>query len=158
MKQIAKETRIRKHNDILSVAGYGVIIFIIWAFIKGVIYLRWLIPNNPELEREIYSIGYISITVVEILISISTGWLARKTGRSLNKKPSIVLIVLSAILLLFAIYCISVDLYFTIIDKDFSVVSIIAIIADLLFFGLVLQILVSCLVLRKLYCVEKEAN
>lgn len=157
MNQTELKRKIWKNKDILSTCGYGVIIFIVWTFIKQLLYSMHIMPSNDELAEDIYSIISVIYNTVIFIACLATGFLARKYGRKDRKeKPTI--FVLSIILSILSVLTVFVDSFLLIyIIEEFDILSLIAVIMDLLFCIFVIRIASSVFTLKKLYKI-REAN
>lgn len=147
----------RKFKDILATSGYGVVIFIIWGFIKELLYLRWVIPNTENIDYQIFNLGSLIFGVIILGICLTTGLLAKQSGKS-DKKEKPILIVFAFILALLALVALAADAALFIVLDEFDLFAVFSFIADILFNCFVLQIVISFFVLRKLYKKEEANN
>ena len=157
MDQNKFNQKIWKHKDILATCGYGVIIFIVWAFIKQLIYSLHIVPSSEEIDKNIYSIVNIVYNVILLALCLSTGFLAEKYGkRSIKEKPAI--FILSIILSILSILMVLADsLVAVLIIVEFDLLALVSVIMDVLFCVFVIKIASSSFKLKKLYKI-KEAN
>ena len=157
MNQNELNRNIWKHKDILATCGYGIIIFIVWGFIKQLIYSLHIVPTNEEIDKEIYSIVSIIANIVLLGICLTTGFLAGKYGKK-DKKEKPAIFILSIILSIFSVLTVLIDsLLMVFIIEEFDILSLIAVIMDLLFCIFVIRIASSVFTLKKLYKI-REAN
>lgn len=158
MNETEVRRNIRKHKDILLTCGYGIIVFIIWGFIKQLIYTRYFVPTNEELDEEIYSIASIIFSVVLLGICLATGFLARKYGKR-DKKEKPAIFILSVLLSIFAVFTVFLDsLLLAFIIEEFDVLALISVITDTLFCIFVIRVASSVFKLKKLYKIEEANN
>lgn len=157
MDQNKFNQKIWKHKDILATCGYGVIIFIVWAFIKQLIYSLHIVPSSEEIDKDIYSLVNIVYNVILLALCLATGFLAEKYGkRSIKEKPAI--FILSIILSILSILMVLADsLVAVLIIVEFDLLALVSVIMDVLFCVFVIKIASSSFKLKKLYKI-KEAN
>ena len=157
MKQDELKRKIWKNKDILITCGYGIIIFIVWGFIKQLLYSMYIVPSNEELEGDTYFVLNLVLNLVLLAVCLATGLLARKYGKK-DKKEKPAIFILSILLSIFTSLIVFIDslLIFVIIDQ-FDIIALVSVIMDILFYILVLRVTCSAFKLRKLYKI-REAN
>lgn len=157
MDQNKLNQKIWKHKDVLATCGYGVIIFIVWAFIKQLIYSLHIVPSNEEIDRDIYTLASLISNVILLIFCIVTGFLAEKYGKkNIKEKPAI--FVLSIILSIFSILMVLADsLVVVFIIVEFDILAIVSVVMDVLFCVFVIKIASSSFKLKKFYKL-REAN
>lgn len=147
--------KVNKHKAILTAAGYGIIVFILWNFIKGIIYLRYFLPENQEVSELGYSIGYIVLSVADTVICLITAFYAGRIAKK-DKKIKAVFIVLASLVLLGSCLTFGVDIATLCFLDKFSIISVFLFVADIIFFVFTIQIFVSTIVLKKIEKGQKD--
>ena len=158
MKQLDIKKQIRKNQDLLSSCGYGVIIFLLWSFVKLTIYIINLWPDAGQPfdpERKIYIISLISSSSVQLIIGLIAGYLTYKEGKH-DKKCGLILRIFSIILVIMGIGFVVGDSYLFVELGEFDVILLVTLIIDLLYLFFCIVVMVSALKLSKLYKLDKE--
>ena len=144
-----------KHKAILTAAGYGIIVFILWNFIKGIIYLRYFLPENQEVSDLGYSIGYIVLVCVDTIICLVTAFYAGRVAKK-DKRINVVFIILASLVLLGGCLTFGIDIAILCFLDKFSIISVFLFVADIIFFVFTIQIFVSTIVLKKIEKGQKD--
>lgn len=147
--------KVNKHKAILTAAGYGIIVFILWNIIKGIIYLRYFLPENQEVSDLGYSIGYIVLVSVNTVICLVTAYYAGRIAKK-DKKINAVFIVLTVLVLLVGCLTFGLDIATLCLLDKFSIISVFLFVADIIFFVFTIQIFVSAIVLKKIEKGQKD--
>ena len=73
MEKLQVQRLIRKNKDILYTAGYGLLIFVLWALLKTILYVFGILPSADESKASVESTNYlIYILTVTIFSDILT--------------------------------------------------------------------------------------
>ena len=133
MDQEEVSRKIWKNKDILSTCGYGIIILIVWDFIKQILYSFYITPDTEAISTETYTLSTLIFEAALLIICIVTGILAGKYGKS-SKKEKPLIVVFSIILAVFSIAAVVADaLALGYLFKEVKVISILSVITDFLF-------------------------
>ena len=152
---------IRKNRDILLTNGYGVIVFVLWNLIKGVIYIETFIPGVAEEvvvgEKILYVILIAIVTFLETMTGFTVGALAIKAGKKGSRIP-IPLIVSCIILGLFAIFFVVSDIIACFLYGTFDLMLFLSTLVDTGYLMFVFALIISCFKLNKLLGNESEVK
>lgn len=144
----------RKCRDILTTAGYGIIILVLWDFVKSVIYLNWSVPSIIASVNDPYAITFIVLISIELIFCTAFGLVLSKVGRS-NKMVGTKTLVVAIILLVAALACFAFNIATVTIEDGFEIMTTVIFIEDILFLFFSIRILYSTITLIKL---SKEQN
>lgn len=149
--------KMRKCRDILTTTGYGIIILVLWDFVKGIIYLNWSIPTVIETVNDTYAVAYIVFILVELVFCVAIGLIFSKIGRG-HKAVGAKTLALSILLCVFALTCTSINIAAVIIEDGFDIMTSVIFVEDILFLYFSFRNLYSVITLIKLSKLLKEQN
>lgn len=154
--ELAKK-RMRKCKDILTTTGYGIVILVLWDFLKGIIYLNWSIPTITESLNHPYAIAYTVFIFTELAFCTASGIFFLKIGRG-SKEIGVKTLTFAILLLLYAIACIAINIATIILSSGFDIMTSVIFVEDILFLFFSTRILYSVITLVKLSKALKEQN
>lgn len=166
MKLQEIQKKIRRQKDLLATNGYGVIIFILWNFVKSIISVQPIVSpenNMTEISEEtliiisIVLIAFLGLLFLEVFAGIFTGIFAIREGQK-DKKAGKKLRIFSTILCVFGLIFVFGDIASFISKPEFSTALFISMIIDFVYCMFAIFIVVSSMYLTRLYKLEKEAN
>lgn len=149
--------KIRKCKDVLVTTGYAIVILVLWDFVKGIIYVNWSIPSIVESVNDPYTVAYIVFIIVELLFCVTIGLIFSKIGRG-NKAINNKTLVLSILLCVFALTCVSINIATVTLKDGFDIMTSVIFVEDILFLYFSFRNLYSVITLIKLSKMLKEQN
>lgn len=155
MELSSAKRKIRKCRDMITAGSYGIVILVIWDFIKNAIYIKWAFPDNVEVLIHPVFILFIIFAIFELLLCVIFGLILIKFGRN-NKNCTGGLIVASLIMLIISGWCLGMSVASLFNPETYSIVNFITLIEDIIFFIFAIQILYSLCKIIKLSKVLKE--
>lgn len=147
----------RRCRDILVTTGYGIIVLVLWDFVKGIVYLNWSIPSLVESVNDPRAIAYAIFICIELVFCITCGLILSKAGRS-NKNLTAKTLALSILLCVFALTCLSINLADVIISNGFDIMTTVIFVEDIFFICFSFLNLYSVITLINLSKTLKEQN
>lgn len=152
---------IRKNKDILHTAGYGILVFIIWGFIKLFIYIfavaPLITPEKEDIFDQIFLYSTIGFGIIDLIISIFivlTCIREYKFKKRFNLFKKILFIVLAILAFIYFVE----DVFIQIATKTFDVTLIFLTLSDLIYFYICLRLTISYFLLSNLSKKEKEVT
>lgn len=157
MNEVEIRRNTHKYKDFLATGGFGIIMLIVWGLIKGIIYIRWIVPQLTDVSEQAFSWTATGVNLIEFTLCLFTGFFAKKSGKG-DKKEKISLLILTILIIILGLAITASDIYVVVQYNEFDLISIISIIGDVLFLFFSGLILFSILKLKQLYKMQKEVK
>lgn len=157
MELALAKKKIRKYKNTLTTAGYGIIVLVIWIFIKSLIYINWNYPTTKEEFDKNILFAYVLFSAVELVYCLISSFIITKCGKT-SKKANVPILVVSIFLLLFSITCFGFSILAIVRPNGVSALNVVDIIEDIIFLFFTTKILFSIIKLIKLEKIIRKYN